>query len=100
MAAGTAKPIRPGPSAREAAVLMLLFGEEAAADVMRHLSPTEVQHVGTAMYEVEDIPDAEIDRITEEFLRRVAGETGVGLGRSDYVRSVLTQALGPTARSR
>lgn len=95
MAGATAKPVKPGTSAREAAVLMLLFGEEAAAEVMRHLSPTEVQHVGAAMYEVDDIPDAEIDRITEDFLRRIAGETGIGLGRSDYVRNVLTSALGP-----
>jgi flagellar motor switch protein FliG len=89
-----AKTIQPGAAARDAAVLMLLFGEEAAAEVMRHLSPVEVQHVGAAMYAVDEVPDSEIDRITEGFLQRVAGETGLGLGRAEFVRSVMTRALG------
>lgn len=89
-----AKPIQPGASAFDAAILMLLFGEEAAAQVMRHLSPVEVQHVGAAMYAVDEVADREIDRIIEGFLQRVAGETGLGLGKADYVRNVMTQALG------
>lgn len=88
------KPIPPGSAAFDAAILMMLLGETAAAEVMRHLLPAEVQHIGTAMYAVDDVPDRELDRIIEGFLSRIAEETGIGLGRADFVRNVMTQALG------
>ncbi|MCD1625115.1 MAG: flagellar motor switch protein FliG [Paracoccaceae bacterium] len=79
----------------DAAILMLMFGEPIAADVMRHLTPTEVQHLGSAMYAVEDVPEDEVDRILEDFLSRLAGETGLGHGTPAYVRNIMHQALGP-----
>jgi flagellar motor switch protein FliG len=85
----------PGPATTSAAVLMLMFGEKVAADVMRHLSPTEVQHLGAAMYAVEHVTEEEIDTILEDFLGRLAGETGIGYGTSAYVRAVMNEALGP-----
>ncbi len=85
----------PGPDTTSAAILMLMLGEMVAADVMRHLSPTEVQHLGAAMYAVEHVTEAEIDRVLEEFLGRLAGETGIGHGTSAYVRAMMNEALGP-----
>jgi flagellar motor switch protein FliG len=83
-----------GTGTFDAAVLMLLFGEDAAAAVLRHLPPAVVQQLGSAIYGVEDVTDRDVDRIVEGFLNQVAGENGLALGRSDYVRSILTQALG------
>lgn len=87
----------PTPNAtrtEEAAVLMLLFGEDAAASVMRNLNPAEVQHLGAAMYAVGEVDPGRLDGIVDEFLTRVGRETGIGPGASAYVRSVMTQALG------
>ncbi len=86
---------RPGPNSTDAAVLMLLLGEEVAAHVLRHLSPAEVQHLGAAMYAVDEVPDTDIDRITEDFLRRLADETGLGYATPRFVQKVMTEALGP-----
>lgn len=85
----------PGPATTNAAVLMLMLGEKVAADVMRHLTPMEVQHLGAAMYAVEHVTEEEVDRILEDFLGRLAGETGIGFGTSAYVRAVMNEALGP-----
>lgn len=85
----------PGPASTNAAVLMLMLGEKTAAEVMRHLTPTEVQHLGAAMYAVEHVTEEEVDRILEDFLGRLAGETGIGYGTSAYVRAVMNEALGP-----
>jgi flagellar motor switch protein FliG len=85
----------PGPDTTSAAILMLMLGEMVAADVMRHLSPAEVQHLGAAMYAVEHVTEAEIDRVLEEFLGKLAGETGIGHGTSAYVRTMMNEALGP-----
>lgn len=92
-------PPLPDPNAplsptEQAAVLMMLFGERAAASVIRNLSPSEVQHLGTAMYTVRDLEQERIDQIVEEFLLRLSRETGLGRGAPSYIRSMMTEALG------
>jgi flagellar motor switch protein FliG len=84
----------PGPATTDAAVLMLLFGETVAASVLKHLTPSEVQHLGAAMFAVENVTEPEIDRIIEDFLGRLAAETGLGHSTPAFVRNVMTQALG------
>lgn len=87
--------VTPGPATSDAAVLMLMLGERIAAEVMRHLSPAEVQHLGAAMYAVEHVPEDQMDRIVDGFLTQLAAETGLGHGTHAYVRSVMNEALGP-----
>ncbi|NIY70889.1 flagellar motor switch protein FliG [Marivivens donghaensis] len=79
---------------QKAAVLMMLFGEQAAASILRNMSPREVQHLGAAMYSVGDIDSDTLDAVVEEFLGAVRAETGIGLGAADYVKTVMTDALG------
>ena len=38
---------------QKSAILMMLLGEDEAAEVLKNLSPREVQHLGTAMYSVQ-----------------------------------------------
>ena len=35
---------------QKSAILMMLIGEDEASEILRNLSPREVQHLGTAMY--------------------------------------------------
>lgn len=79
---------------QRAAVLMMLFGEEAAAEILRNLAPREVQHLGTAMYQVENIDTETLDAIVEDFLKSLRAETGIGLGAASFVKNVMTEALG------
>ncbi|HCY99936.1 MAG: flagellar motor switch protein FliG [Rhodobacterales bacterium RIFCSPHIGHO2_02_FULL_62_130] len=85
----------PAPTSTEkAAILMMLFGERAAAGVLKNLSPSEVQHLGSAMYAVRNIEQALVDAIVEEFLSDLSTETGLGHGASGYIRVMMTEALG------
>ncbi|CUX82124.1 MAG: flagellar motor switch protein FliG [Roseibaca calidilacus] len=84
-----------GPATQDAAKLILMFGEEVAAEVFRKLSPAEVQHLGAAVYAIEDVNEDEADRVLEDFLTKLAGETGLAYRAGGYVRSVLSDAFGP-----
>ena len=37
---------------QKSAILMMLLGEDEASEILKNLSPKEVQHLGTAMYSV------------------------------------------------
>ena len=40
---------------QKCAILMLLLGEDEASEILKNLSPREVQQLGTAMYSVADV---------------------------------------------
>jgi flagellar motor switch protein FliG len=40
---------------QKSAILMMLLGEDGAAEILRNLSPKEAQSLGSAMYSVKDI---------------------------------------------
>ncbi|CUH68494.1 Flagellar motor switch protein FliG [Thalassovita gelatinovora] len=79
---------------RKAAVLMMLFGEEAASAVLKLLNPQEVQQLGTAMYGVRNVDHSTVNEVLNEFLHDLREQTGLGVGANDYIKDVLTQALG------
>ena len=92
------------PDAREAfellngtqkcAILMLLLGEEEASEILKNLSPREVQQLGTAMYSVADVNQDTVNMVLDEFLAIIKAQTSIGLGADTYIRRVLTKALG------
>jgi flagellar motor switch protein FliG len=61
----------PKPNVRDAAVLLLSLGEQAAADVMKHLGPKEVLRIGVAMSEVGQISVAKVSDTLSTFLSEV-----------------------------
>src|SRR5690625_2259900 len=82
------------PDLQRCALLMLSLGEDAAAEVFRHLSPREVQQIGSAMAELTQITRHDVDRVLEEFRQEADQFMAITLGSDDYIRSVLTKALG------
>lgn len=75
------------------AILLMALGEEEASEVFKHLSPKEVQKLGTAMAALDSVNRAQVERVMHDFMFQ-AGEKA-GLADSDeYIRSVLTKALG------
>ncbi len=77
-----------------AAVLLMSLGEADAAQILKHMGPKEVQRVGTAMAAMHDVTQEQVEAVTLEFLEAVGGQTGLGIGADDYIRAMLTQALG------
>jgi flagellar motor switch protein FliG len=80
--------------AQRAAVLMLLLGEQQAAEIMRYLNPKEVQVLGAAMVAVADLSQEAVNVVLDDFVATLKKQTSLGLGTGDYVEKVLKRALG------
>lgn len=76
------------------AILMLALGEEGASQVMKHLSPREVQKLGETMTSLKSIPKGEVVEVLQDFNNIVDLNSSLGLDSNDYIRAVLTKALG------
>ena len=76
------------------AILMLALGEEEAAEVMKYLSPREVQKLGAAMSTMKAVQSEELEQVLEDFRSETESNTSLGLDSDEYIRSVLTRALG------
>jgi flagellar motor switch protein FliG len=81
-------------STERAAVLMLLLGEQQAADIIKYLNPREVQALGGAMVAVADLSQEAVSFVLDEFISTIKKQTNLGLGTTDYVENVLKRALG------
>ena len=79
---------------QRAAVLMLLLGEQQAAEIIRFLNPKEVQALGGAMMSVADLSQEAVNAVLDEFVATIKKQTNLGLGTTDYVEKVFKRALG------
>jgi len=77
-----------------AAVLLLLLGEQQAADIIKYLDPKEVQALGAAMVAVVDLSQEAVNLVLDDFIATIRRQTTLGLGSIDYVENVLRKALG------
>ena len=78
----------------KSAILMLALGEDEAAEVMKFLNPKEVQKLGTAMAGMKSVGRDQVDVVLTEFLTEAGENSSLGLDSDEYIRSVLTKALG------
>lgn len=77
-----------------AAILMLALGEDTAAQILKHMDPKEVQKIGVAMTELKNVTKDQVDAVILEFGATVEKHTNIGLGTDEYIRKMLTSALG------
>ena len=71
-------------STQRAAVLMLLLGEEQAAEIVKYLTPKEVQALGAAMVQASTLSQAAVNVVLDQFVDMLKKQNSVGLGGSDY----------------
>ncbi len=79
---------------KKSAILLMTLGEQEAASVIKLLGPKEVQKLGEAMTSLENISRTEIETVLHDFCHEAEGRTTLGQDSDDYVRNVLTSALG------
>ena len=79
---------------QKGAILMLALGEEEASEVMKYLGPREVQKLGAAMSLMKSIPSEELEKVLDEFRTETDKNTSLGVDSDEYIRTVLTKALG------
>jgi flagellar motor switch protein FliG len=79
---------------QKGAILMLALGENEAAEVMRYLGPREVQKLGAAMSSMKSVQNEELEAVLEAFRSETEQNTSIGVDSDEYIRTVLTKALG------
>lgn len=79
---------------QKGAILMLALGEDEAAEVMKYLGPREVQKLSAAMAAMKSVGSEELETVLAEFRTETEQNTSLGLDSDDYIRVVLTKALG------
>ncbi|HLS82569.1 MAG TPA: flagellar motor switch protein FliG [Steroidobacter sp.] len=77
-----------------AAILLLSLGEQEAADVMKHMGAKDVQRIGAAMTQLQNISRQDVTEVLQQFTTTVETQTSLGVGVDDYLRKVLIGALG------
>lgn len=78
-----------------AAVLLMLFDEDEAAQILSRLEPDEVRQLGYAMYDVADVEVDEVNHALDQFVNKAKGRTTIGYGASQHIRGAMHKALGP-----
>ena len=78
--------------AKRAAVFLLSLGEDAAANVLKHMEPREVQSVGQAMAELTAVSTESLTSVVGTFLENLNTGNAVGADPANYVRSTLNRA--------
>jgi len=81
-------------STRSAAVLLLALGESEAATVLKHLDAKVVQRLGSAMAQLKSASREEVSDVVGSFVTTMESQADIRVGSDDYIRKVLTQALG------
>lgn len=79
---------------QKGAILMLALGEDEAAEVMKYLGPREVQKLGAAMSTMKSVQSEELETVLEDFRSQTEQNTSLGMDSDEYIRTVLTKALG------
>lgn len=79
---------------QRSAILLMSLGEEEAVEVFKCLGPREVQKLGPAMAKLSSVSREQVAKVLREFRRQTEQHAGIGAGSEQYVRSVLTRALG------
>src|SRR6201986_4227126 len=87
---------KPGDLAgtQRAAILLMSLSEQDAANVLKQLDAREVQKLGVAMAELKQITREQMTAVLDKFIGTLDGTANVAAGSPDYVRRVLTQAVG------
>jgi flagellar motor switch protein FliG len=78
----------------KSAVVMLSIGEEAAAEVMKHMTQLEINLLSLAMARISGVSKTEVTGVYQEFIDTMLQETSIGIGSSAYIHGVLERALG------
>lgn len=78
----------------KSAILMLALGSDEAAEIMKFLTPKEVQKLGSTMAGLKAVPKEDVDSAIYDFLREIEKSSDFGLDSDDFIRDVMNKALG------
>jgi flagellar motor switch protein FliG len=79
---------------QRAAILLMSLGEQDAASVLKQLDAREVQKLGIAMAELQEVSREQMSAVLATFIEKADSKANIAGAPHDYVRRVLTQAVG------
>ncbi len=80
---------------RKAAMMLILLGDKASAEIIKQLSEDEVQLVSREIARLESIQADQAESLLEEFYQMNMAHDFVVRGGLDYAKKMLYQAFGP-----
>jgi flagellar motor switch protein FliG len=78
----------------KAAILLLSLSEDDAAQILKHLEPKQVQKLGQAMAQIDDMTQPKITAVHKHFIEEIHNYSTIGFQSQDFVKRALTSALG------
>ncbi len=86
--------LTPFKGVERAAVVLMALGENHAAEILRHLEPRELHKLGVAMANLTNVSRDQLSEIVHAFNEELRSQTPLALDGENYIRGVLTRALG------
>ncbi len=83
------------PGIRKAAVLLIILGDQASSEILKHLDEEEVQLIGREVARITSITSEQSESILEEFHQMSVAHNYVLKGGIDFARKILINAFGP-----
>jgi flagellar motor switch protein FliG len=79
---------------QRSAILLMSIGEEEAVEVFKYPGPREVQKLGAAMAKLSSVSREQVATVLRDFRDEADQQSAIGAAPDEYLRSVLTRALG------
>ena len=79
---------------QRAAILLMSLGEQDAANLLKQLDARDVQRLGVAMAELKEVSRDQMTTVLDKFIGVVDAKSDTASGSQEYVRRVLTHAVG------
>jgi len=83
------------PGARKAAILVVVLGDQASAELMRHLEEEEVALISREVARINAITTEQAESVLEECYQMSLAHDYVLKGGIEYARKILVNAFGP-----
>ena len=77
-----------------AALLLMLFDDEEAAEILTRLEPGDVENVGAAMFAVSNVTEKDVNMVLDRFVQLAASKTPIGFRHEPRVEAMISHALG------
>ena len=81
-------------SLQKAALVMIAMGEEAATEVMKYFSDSEIERITIAIAQHRNIDADDIGAAIEEFYQMIEGKKHILTGGINYAKKILEDAWG------
>lgn len=77
-----------------AAQLLMVLGEDNAAQILRQLNASEIEKLGAAMTSMSQVSNQQAGSVLELFVHQIESDNSIRLRAGDYTRKVMISALG------